>query len=88
MARVDTVKEDPSDPFFLPLLAMSWTPTRPLDDDEDAPDSPDRTLQDLREELTGEPPPPEDPEAEDATGLTEAELEGASGVESPPGRID
>ena len=67
---------------------MSWTPTRPHDNDEDASDSPDRTLQDLREELTGEPPPPEDAEADVAAGLTEAELEGASGVESPPGRID
>ncbi|CAK6699022.1 hypothetical protein ICNINCKA_02557 [Synechococcus sp. CBW1107] len=81
------VQEEPSDPLFLPVPAMSWTPTRPLDD-EDASDSPDRTLQDLREELTGEPPPAGDAEEGDATGLTEAELEGTSGVESPPGRID
>ncbi|MCP9841757.1 hypothetical protein KBY93_14115 [Synechococcus sp. J7-Johnson] len=66
---------------------MNWTPRLPLDD-EDSPESPDRTLQDLREELTGEPPPAGDAEEEDSTKLTEAELEGASGVESPPGRID
>lgn len=76
------------DPLFLPVPAMSWTPTRPLDDDEDSPVSPDRTLQDLREELTGEPPPARDVEVDAAAGLTEAELEGASGIESPPGRID
>jgi len=66
---------------------MSWTPTRPFDD-EDASDSPDRTLQDLREELTGEPPPAGETEEGDASGLIEAEREGPSGVESPPGRID
>jgi hypothetical protein len=74
------------DPLFLPVPAMSWTPTRPLDDD--SPESPDRTLQDLTEELTGEPPPARDAEVDAAAGLTEAELEGASGIESPPGRID
>ena len=85
---MDTVQEDPSDPPILPVPAMNWTPTRPLDDDLDSPESADRILQDLREELTGEPPPAGDAEDEDLTGLTEAELEGASGVESPPGRID
>ncbi|MCP9773392.1 hypothetical protein KBY66_12305 [Synechococcus sp. Tobar12-5m-g] len=67
---------------------MRSTLPRSLDEDEDASESPDRTLQDLREELTGEPPPLEDAEAVVAAGLTEAELESASGVESPPGRID
>ena len=67
---------------------MSDTPTRPLNDDLDSPESPDRTLRDLREELTGDPPPAGDAEADVAAGLTEAELEGASGVESPPGRIE
>lgn len=76
------------DPLFLPVPAMSWTPTRPLDDDEDSSESPDRTLQDLKEELTGEPPPARDAEVDAAAGLTEDELEGASGIESPPGRID
>lgn len=79
---------DPSDPPFLPVPAMNWTPTRPLDDDLDSPDSPDRTLQELNEELTGEPSPAGDAEEEELSELTEAELEGASGVESPPGRID
>jgi hypothetical protein len=85
---VDTLQEDPPDPLIIPEPAMSWTPTRFPDDDEDAPESPDRMLLDLREELTGEPPPAADAEERDAKGLTEAELEGASGVESPPGRID
>jgi hypothetical protein len=67
---------------------MSATPTRPFDDDLDSPESRDRTLQDLREELTGEPPPAGDAEEEEGTGLTEVELEGASGVETPPGRIE
>lgn len=85
---MDTVQEDPSDPPFLPVPAMNLTPTRPLDDDLDSPDSPDRILQELSEEHTGEPSPAGDAEEEDLTGLTEAELEGASGIESPPGRID
>jgi hypothetical protein len=67
---------------------MSATPPRLLDDDEDAPESPDRMLEDLSEELTGEPQLPDDAEADVAAGLTELELEGASGVESPPGRIE
>lgn len=67
---------------------MTWTSATPRDDDLDSPESADRTLEDLREELTGEPSPAVDPEEEDLTGLTEAELEGAAGVESPPGRID
>lgn len=67
---------------------MNSTPTHPSDDDLDSPESADRILQDLREELTGEPSPVRDAEEEDLTGLTEAELEGAAGVESPPGRID
>jgi hypothetical protein len=67
---------------------MNSTPTHPSDDDLDSPESADRILQDLREELTGEPSPAGDAEEEDLTGLTEAELEGAAGVESPPGRID
>jgi hypothetical protein len=66
---------------------MNATPPRPLDDDLDSPESPERTLQDLREELTGEPSPAGDVEEADGTGLTELELEGVCGVESPPGRI-
>ncbi|WP_094553834.1 hypothetical protein [Synechococcus sp. 1G10] len=85
---MDTVQVDPSDPPFLPVPAMNWTPTQPLDDNLDSPDAPDRILQELSDELTGEPSPAGDAEEEDLTGLTEAELEGASGVESPPGRID
>ena len=52
---------------------MTWTSAQPRDDELDTFDSADRTLQDLREDLTE---------------LTEAELESAAGVESPPGRID
>ncbi|CAK6695443.1 hypothetical protein I1E95_01550 [Synechococcus sp. CBW1107] len=67
---------------------MTWTPAQPRDDELDASESADRTLQDLREELTGEPSPAGVAEEEELKELTEAELEGAAGVESPPGRID
>jgi hypothetical protein len=85
---VDTVQSDPADLRFLREPAMtSKTPWAP-DDDEEGFELPDRTLADLAEEVTGEPASTGGTEEHDDARLTEEELEGAAGIQSPPGRID
>ncbi|MCP9931756.1 hypothetical protein KBY82_13295 [Cyanobium sp. AMD-g] len=71
---------------------MASTLSRPADNeaDDDADDrlEPQRTLDELAAEFTGEPPAPISEEAEDAARLSQAELEAAAGVQPPPGQID
>ncbi len=67
---------------------MTDHPPRTLEDDPDESPSPEQTLEDLAGELTGEPPSSVSEEDDDERRLTEAELESAAGVQSPPGRID
>jgi hypothetical protein len=67
---------------------MTLPQPRNPDDDADESLALQRTLEELAEELTGEPASSISEEGDDDTRLTEAELEAAAGVQSPPGRID
>jgi hypothetical protein len=85
---VDTVRSDAAASGFLRETPMTFPHPRNPDDDADESSSPPLPLEELAEELTGEPASSISEEGDDDTRLTEAELEAAAGVQSPPGRID
>ncbi|KEF41656.1 MAG: hypothetical protein ER33_10305 [Cyanobium sp. CACIAM 14] len=87
----DTVLSDAPARTLLRATTMTLYPPRTLEDDADDPVAPQRTLEDHAAELTGEPSSSigdDSDENSDDDLLTEAELEAAAGVQSPPGRID
>lgn len=69
----------------------SILPRPARDDANDETDDgiePQRTLEELAAELTGEPLSPVSEEAEEDARLTAEALEAAAGVQPPPGWID